>query len=145
MKLVYCLLSVFLFVGCATRSQQAKTSILSGELRELVGDFMPSPDLPKDLSGMPLKARIAITTAVAAETNAIPFFNALPARLVKEVKTDAKGIFRLRLPPGRYSVFVQLKEGWYANLIQDGLIQPVYLQKDSTTSITIKVTPKATF
>lgn len=145
MKLVYTLLSVFLLVGCVTRSQQAKTSILSGELRELVGDFMPSPDLPKDVSGMPLKAKVAITTPVAAEANAIPFFKTLPARLVKEVKTDAKGKFRLRLPPGRYSVFVQLKEGWYANLIQDGLIQPVYLQKDSTTSITIKVTTNATF
>lgn len=145
MKLVYFLLSVFLFVGCATHSQQAKTSILSGELRELVGDFMPSPDLPRNLSGMPLQARVAITPAVAAEGKQTPFFKTLPARLLKEVKTDAKGKFRLRLPPGRYSVFVKLEEGWYANLIQDGLIQPVYLQKDSTTSITIKVTTKATF
>lgn len=145
MKLVYCLLFVFLFIGCTTRSQQAKTAVLSGELRELVGDFMPSPDLPMDLSGVPLKARIAITIAVAAGTTHSPIFTALPARPIKEVKTDANGKFRLRLPPGRYSVFVQLKEGWYANLIQDGLIQPVYLQKDSTTSITIKVTTKATF
>ena len=145
MKLVYCLFSAIVFAACATHSQHTKTTLLSGELRELVGDFMPSPDAKQDLSGRPLQAKVAITPAVAAETNQLPFFKTLPARLVKEVKTDAKGKFRLRLPPGRYSVFVQLKEGWYANLIQDGLIQPVYLQKDSTTSITIKVTAKATF
>lgn len=106
---------------------------------------MPSPDVQKDLSGLPLRARIAITPAVNAESTRFPFFDTLPVRPVKEVESNASGKFRLRLPPGRYSLFVKLEKGWYANLIQDGIIQPVYLQKDSTTNVIIKVTANATF
>ena len=119
--------------------------VLRGEVRELLGDRMPSPDAPLNDSGMPMQTELAITSAVDAAAVQIPFFTQLPAKPVKQLRTNAQGQFRVRLRPGNYSVFVKLKEGWYANLIQDGLIHPVYLRADSSSYISIKVTARATF
>lgn len=94
---------------------------------------------------MPMQTELAITPAVEAAGVQIPFFTQLPAKPVKQLTTNAQGQFRVRLRPGNYSVFVKLKEGWYANLIQDAFIQPVYLRADSSAYISIRVTARATF
>lgn len=64
------------------------------------------------------------TTAQAKQTGV--FFTDVTTTLVMRVTTKADGSFKVKLPPGSYSVFVQEGDALYANLFDsENRINPV--------------------
>lgn len=138
--------SFLLFAACAAGKSAMNTASITGEVRELKGDFMPSPDVPRDDTGQPLQTTVVFTGPVsAASYGSTTLFKQLPASVIRKVRTDAQGRFQLSMKPGVYSVFVKVKDGWYANLIQDDFIHPVRLTAGETIKLTLRITLEATF
>lgn len=66
---------------------------------------------------------------------------------IAKTQSNTDGIFRIELPAGRYSLFVEEEDGLYANGVDsNGYITPtISVTADSVSEITINVTYKATF
>ena len=65
-------------------------------------------------------------TTIEKENHTGPFFNKVNSALVKTIQSKPDGSFKIKLPPGEYSVFVKEPNGFFANLIEsDGKINPV--------------------
>lgn len=97
--------------------------------------------------GVPIKREIYIykatkpDDAVWADGN---FYASIRTQLVKKVKSGKDGRFKVKLPPGKYSVFVVEKEGLFANIFDgDNCINPVTVQANNFTEIQILVNYKA--
>jgi hypothetical protein len=59
--------------------------------------------------------------------------------LVAKASTDARGRFRVRLAPGRYSVFIGRDSLFYANILDgEGILNPVVIGRDAKRNIELK-------
>lgn len=86
-----------------------------------------------------------LTTMGDAKGNGV-FFSNIQTKLVEKVKTDEEGKFAVALPTGKYSVFVKEEEGLFANNMDgQGHINPVEVNTDSITPITLEVNYKAAY
>jgi len=68
------------------------------------------------------------------------FFISVPAKLVHTVHSNPDGTFKVKLPPGNYSVFVREPKGLFANLFdKDNSINPVVVKERQYSWITIAI------
>lgn len=99
-------------------------------------------------AGQPVKRDILIyklTNISEAKQNGA-YFYAIKTALVAKTSSNEKGKFKIALPVGEYSVFVQEKEGLYANYFNGkGSINPIEVLPDSLTHKNITISNKATF
>lgn len=81
----------------------------------------------------PSKVRIHELTKMDEAENSGAFFKDVQSELVTTVNSDRSGFFQVSLPPGRYSVFVEVFGDYvYANRFDgDGNINPVQVMPDS--------------
>ena len=104
-------------------------------------DQMPSPDLPLSKpKGM--KATVAIFELT--NTNQVKiagkFYETPTTKLVELIQTDEEGAYKLKLKPGKYSLFVKIDGLYYSNVFDDKLnIHPVEVKKGkwSTDNFTV--------
>lgn len=74
------------------------------------------------------------------------FVTAIATAVVDSVQSDSRGFFELRLPPGRYSLFVREGERFYANGWDGpGYVQPVEVQRGSVTPVQLDLTYEAAY
>lgn len=74
------------------------------------------------------------------------FFKDIKTRFITSVATKADGSFKLRLPPGNYSVFVREEKGLFANLFnKDNVINPVAVKERQYSWMPINVDYEATY
>lgn len=74
------------------------------------------------------------------------FFNQVKTRLVLQAMSQPDGSFKIKLPPGQYSVFVKEPEGLFANLFDsNNLINPVSVKPKEFTWLTIAIDYKAAY
>jgi hypothetical protein len=66
-------------------------------------------------------------------------FRSIPTQKVLSITTRADGRFKVKLPPGTYSVFVQEPGGLFANLFQQNRINPVVVKPRQYTWISITI------
>ena len=70
----------------------------------------------------------------------------ISTKRVALVHSTEDGIFRVNLPAGTYSIFVEEEDGLYANFSNgDGILQPIVVKVDSVSKTTINITYKAVF
>jgi hypothetical protein len=74
------------------------------------------------------------------------FFKDIETSMVISLVTKPDGSFKLRLPPGNYSIFVKEKEGLFANLFdKDNAINPVVVKDKQYSWLPITVDYEATY
>jgi hypothetical protein len=109
---------------------------LKGYVYWVSGNQMPSPEEPRSKpKGMKTTLYIYeltnIKDVVRKEQSA--FYTSISTPLVKEVETNEKGHFRVRLKPGMYSLFVKKDDLFFSSQFDDkNNIHPVEVKKGMT-------------
>ena len=120
---------------------------VKGEVLWLSGNQMPGPG--RSVSpGLGIKREIYIhkvATLQNTQQNA-GFFTAINTELVATTTSREDGSFKVKLPPGTYSVLVKEPGGLFANLFDDmGRINPVIVKSNEFTWLTVTVDYEAAF
>lgn len=120
-KIVFFCLS-FLMAACSLPIQ--------GTITQAIGNLMPSPDAPIP-KGMLLQTTIAFCEPLFynGETPRDGFYANLPTKLIKETSSNNKGFYKVQLDEGKYSVFVKIKDGWYAREVNDTYVNLLVVEK----------------
>lgn len=137
-------LFITLFIGCSSQKKINAVSLqitqgISGQVFEISGDMMPSPNNPKaKFVGRPMKTSIAVfqvlNNASMQKKNGL-FIN-MESTPVSVVKTNEKGEFYIALDEGVYSVLIKMDNGYFANRFDEKMsINTVTVKKDSLTNI----------
>ena len=66
-------------------------------------------------------------------------FKSVPTNLVVTIATKVDGSFKVKLPPGTYSVFVDLGDALFANLFKNNQINPVVVKPKQFAWVTISI------
>jgi hypothetical protein len=75
-----------------------------------------------------------------------PFFNSISTQLVTTVPSLPDGTFKVKLPPGTYSVFVKEPKGLFANLFdKESAINPVIVKEKKYSWVTIAIDYEAAY
>ena len=129
MKYIFAL-SVVVIAACnILRPAMQNTGELSGYVYLETGNQMPSPNrraqAPK---GMVTTLAIYEATPFKQAEGTSPIFTKINSRLIAEVHTDSTGHYIVKLPAGKYSVFIKDGNELFANESDgDGIINPVQI------------------
>lgn len=124
---------------------------ICGMVREKRGNYMPSPDSPRqNPDGAPVVREVLIFPLLnksQVEEGENGFISSVgDAKPVKTLKSGKDGKFCVSLPVGQYTVMVREPKGLYSNLSDSqGNIFPVRVQQNKSVSITIDITHQAVF
>lgn len=126
-----------------TWSYYCKRQGIKGIVYRISGNQMPSPDVPPP-APQPMETTVYIYERTnikqVARQGSSPFYTEVRSRLIKEIRSNSKGSFKVRLDPGEYSVFTRKGELFYANNFdQYNNIAPVTVEKGTFTSLDIRV------
>lgn len=88
----------------------------------------------------------AVTTGAQAEGEG-PLYKAVHQPLIAKVKTDARGFYQCKLPPGTYSVFTGEENGQFFASLSNGKgeLNPVEVIAGKVTVCDIVVNYKAVY
>ena len=102
---------------------------------------------PQKLEGEPVERDVYIFKAVKLDNvikGGSSFYKLVNGKLAGRCSTDKTGRFKIKLPPGKYSVFTMEEDGYFANIYDgENYINPVTVHPDSFTEIVILVNYKA--
>ncbi|MFZ6010262.1 MAG: carboxypeptidase regulatory-like domain-containing protein [Bacteroidota bacterium] len=114
---------------------------IKGKVFWLAGDQMPGPERAKaPQQGIIREILIYEAVTLQQTTQQNGFFSDIKTRLVAKTKSSQDGSFRVKLPPGQYSVFTQEPKGLFANLFDgQGRINTVTVKPKEFAWITITV------
>ncbi len=107
---VMCCLLAFKPIWCRKQG-------IEGYLYRVSGNQMPSPDI-KPASPTGIKGTLYIyelTNISQTVKKEGSFYSSVSTRLIKKVDTNDKGYFKVKLPAGKYSIFVKKGEVFYSN------------------------------
>lgn len=125
---------------------------IKGRITWLEGNQMPKiSDAPIQtgvLKGEPVVRTVQIFPLVnladAKMENGL--FQSIAAKPIAETTSNEKGEFKIKLPPGQYSVFTVEEDGLFANIFdQNGDIQPINIKKKKWSKLDIVINYKAFF
>ena len=121
---------------------------LKGHVYQVSGNQMPSPEEP------PSKPRGMKTTLYIYQLTNIkevvrkdqsPFYTSISTPFVKQVETNDKGFFRVKLKPGIYSLFVKKDDLFFSSQFDEkNNIHPVEV-KSGMTEVVFNVNYGATY
>ena len=123
----FALVLVFLLSSFAVLSQKQG---LRGQVFWVSGNQMPGPEAVLSINqGASREILIYELTSFSDVTQVGPFFRDIKTRLVATVQSKSDGTFKIKLPPGAYSVFTKERNGQYANLFDEkNNINPVFIK-----------------
>lgn len=135
--LIICILGLFSCAG------------IRGHVLVESGNRMPDPDNPvSSPTGIKTKLYIYELTNInqVSRQGMSAFYTQVPTRLIKEIETDEDGSFKVKLKPGRYSLFVKKDQLFYSSVF-DGQnnIHPVEVKKGKMTEEVFKVNYNAVY
>lgn len=144
-----CLL--FSFISCAVHEQgtaNLKQGVF-GAVSWVEGNMMPSPNAPKSTGKKDVIREIRIYEVVTFKDveGEAPLFEKVKGKLVKTVKSNAKGFYKCELPAGRYSIFT-VEEGaklFANNFDGDGTINAVQIEAGKVVQLDIQINYKAAY
>jgi hypothetical protein len=115
---------------------------IQGFVYEVKGNQMPSPD-EKRAPPKGIRTDVYIyelTNSGQTQAGLHPgFYKSISSKLIKQVSTDNKGFFKVKLPPGKYSLFTKVDSVFYANIFDEhNNIYPVEVQKKKMTEVVIR-------
>ncbi len=141
-------LSLLTLLSCASSKSQQQTGQLCGTIAWQSGNRMPSPDQPTATPvGIAREIQIYELTNQRQVQIVKGFMQQISTKRVAVAQSDAAGHFCVKLPVGKYSVFVNEPEkGLWSNLFDgEGNIFPVEIKAEATTNIQFLVNYKASY
>ncbi len=149
-KLPLILLSLSLLFGCINKISGTGNQGIIGQVRWLEGNLMPTigdTSYAERVKGVPIERDIYIFKAVKQQdalSAGGAFYKSINGELVYRLKSRKDGTFKVKLPPGKYSIFTMEKDGYFANRFDgDNYINPVTVYANNFTEIQIQVNCKA--
>jgi hypothetical protein len=120
-----------------------------GSVTWVEGNMMPSPDAPKSAGKKGVEREIQIYEVVTFKDvkGEAPLFEKVIGKLVKTVKSNAKGFYECELPVGQYSVFT-VEEGtklFANNSDGEGKINSVKIENGKVVQLDIQINYKAAY
>jgi len=109
---------------------------ITGHVYVVKGNQMPSPDrAPSAPAGLKTTLYVyELTNTSQATGQQGAFYKTVSTNLVKEITTDDKGYFKVKLKPGWYSLFVKKGDMFYSNIFDDkNNIHPIEVKKGEWT------------
>ncbi|MEN7549016.1 carboxypeptidase-like regulatory domain-containing protein [Rapidithrix thailandica] len=148
-------LIILFSTGCKKPSTH-KAQYLQGIEGQVIwkeGNFMPGPaprpgepSKKQKTQGVEREILIYALTQLKQTQRKGAFFTQVSTELIKTVKSDTEGRFRVGLPAGQYSVFVKEEQGLYANFFDGkGHIHPIEVKEGEYTTIQITIDYKAAY
>lgn len=139
------------FMSCALQKEgtvKVKQGVF-GKVTWIEGNMMPSPDAPKSVGAGGIEREIRIYEAVTFKEvqGEAPLFTSIKGKLVKTVKSNAKGFYECELPAGEYSIFT-VEEGaklFANNSDGDGKINTVKIENGKVVQLDIQINYKAAY
>jgi hypothetical protein len=140
---------IFLFAVllCASTFSRAQKQGISGKVFWLSGNQMPSPSLgATPQQGAAREIFIYKIATVNDATQNGNFFGDVKTELVGKTFSDYEGSFKIKLPPGEYSVLVKEPQGLFANsLDKDNKINAVVVKPGKFSWVTINIDYEAAY
>lgn len=136
---LFCTIWILLSICVVAVAQSLKQGI-HGQVFLVASALPDSPSTPSTPNAG-IKREVAIyeltTLDMAAHKNG--FFENVPTKLVASILSADDGSFRIKLPPGTYSVFIKEGDALYANLFDQNRINPVVVKPRKYTWLSITV------
>ena len=133
---------IFLFLlllsSCSALSQKQG---LRGQVFWVSGNQMPGPEaILSTNQGATREILIYELTSFKDVTQVGPFFRDVKTKMVATIQSRPDGTFKIKLPPGAYSVFTKERNGLYANLFDEkNNINPVMVKNGQYAWRTITI------
>lgn len=142
MRIIIVIAAFLLFIPAT--AQKYKQGITGKVFLEHAGE-LPSPDHPATpQSGVKRVVVIYEITTTDQAKQTGTFFSDISTRRVAEVPTRADGSFKVKLPPGDYSIFIQEGDALYANLFDNrNRINPVTVKPKQYAWLPITIEAQA--
>lgn len=131
--------------SCASTQQRQG---IKGQVFWISGNHLPGLENPRSVhTGIQRELYVyQLTTLNQATQFENGFFKDIETTLVTTTLTKRDGSFKLRLPPGKYSVFVKENEGLFANLFdKHNAINPITVKQKEYSWLPINVDYKAVY
>lgn len=122
---------------------------IKGHVYLVRGNQMPSPDQPPaPPSGVKTILYIYELTNIkdVNREGVSAFYKSIPGEPVKEIETDEKGYFKVKLKPGIYSLFVKKGDLFYSSQFDEkNNIHPVEIRSGKMTEVDFKANYDAVY
>jgi len=129
-------LATLVLCSCfSEKSQHLIKQGLAGYIYEVSGNQMPSPGKQQS-KGHPLSCDIYIYTATQKQQTkgTGPLFDIITTKLVAKTRSDSTGHYSIKLAPGIYSVFIKVRQQYFAAESNgNGILNPVTINKNNIT------------
>jgi hypothetical protein len=137
----------FLFLILTAPSLYGQRQGIRGEVFWVSGNQMPGPGKSAAPQlGIQREIYIHKVTSIEIENQTGPFFNEIKSEFVTKILSKPDGSFKVKLPPGEYSVFVKEPNGLFANLVEsDGKINPATIPLKRFVWMTITIDYEAAY
>ncbi len=120
---------------------------IKGKVEWISGNQMPGPERPASKpSGIKREIWIYQATRIDDAIMEGVFFSTISTSLIKKVKSKKNGCFKVKLPVGEYSLFIQEKKGLFANRFDgQNCINCVIVKSGEFCELTIRVDYEAAY
>ncbi len=120
---------------------------VNGQLYLVTGNQMPGPDrkhIPR--KGVIREIYIYELVNMAEVDQEDGFYKKIHTKFIKSQFSKADGTFKIKLAPGKYSLFVKENKGLYANLFDsENNISPFTVERKTFTWMTVTIAYAATY
>jgi len=120
---------------------------IKGKVEWISGNQMPGPDRPATKpQGIKREIWIYQATRIDDATMDGVFFSNISTPLIRKVKSKKNGCFKVNLPAGEYSLFIQENQGLFANRFDgQNRINCVNVKPGEFSEISIRVDYEAAY
>ncbi len=128
-------------------SAEAQKQGIKGQVFWLSGNQMPGPGKTKSPQQGIVREIVVYPEIKLQDTKQTDgFFSEIQSKPIATIFSKADGSFKIKLPPGTYSVFVKENKGLFANLFDgQGIINPITVKLKKYTWITLAVDYEAVY
>jgi len=147
-KVFISLLSMWFFCTSCKLQQPVVRQGIFGKVTYISGNQMPSPDKRGKSVDKGVVRWLAIYELTDSKqvSGQAPMYTQVRSKLVTRVQSDAEGQYKCSLYPGRYSVFVEENNEFFANSIDnEGYIASVQVKTKTVTELNIRINYKALY
>lgn len=143
MKLLIAYLGSVIFI----LTVEAQSQGIKGQVLWLDGNQMPSPGkTPAPQKGIIREIYIYKAASLQDVEQLNGFYTTVNTALVGKTVSDVSGSFKIKLPPGEYSIFTKESKGLFGNIFnKDGKINYVTVNPKKYSNVTINVNYQAVY
>ena len=150
MKFKYSIPGIIIIFFSSCYSLKPESNVkqgLSGYIYAIRGNQMPGPGRPQSKGrGVSRYLLIYEPTTIKSTRGDRPIFTHIKTRLIARAKSDSTGYYAIKLPAGKYSVFIgEGKNFFAAGSDVNGIINPIEVSDKTVTHKDFNLTIHAAY